>query len=176
MFRYKPLDAPELSAWKELQTAIWITDADKRRIVWANEAALEIWRADSLEELVNRPLRMSDTAEQTFIHLHERVMAGEKIRSLRTLYPKGQPTLIEMLVGQYLFPDDRVGFLVEARPVAQDAIDPSVLRNADAARYAPICMAIHTLNGAILTANALTHKIFGDVRSLRDYFCDDTDE
>lgn len=176
MFRYEPLDAPELSAWKDLQTAIWITDADKRRIVWANEAALEIWRADSREELVNRPLRMSDTAEQTFIHLHERVMAGEKIRSLRTLYPKGQPTLIEMLIGRYTLPDDRVGFLVEARPVAQDAIDPSVLRNADAARYAPICMAIHTLNGAILTANALTHKIFGDVRSLRDYFCDDADE
>ena len=40
-----------------LRTALWVFDIDHARVIWANPAALRVWRADSLNELSARDLR-----------------------------------------------------------------------------------------------------------------------
>src|SRR5580658_395488 len=39
-----------------LTTPVWIFDIDHSRVVWANQAALEVWRAGTLAELTARDL------------------------------------------------------------------------------------------------------------------------
>jgi diguanylate cyclase len=64
---YQPLDdhvtpgcgASESSRWMldRLSTAVWIFDIDAALVVWANASALDIWAADTLEELRARPMK-----------------------------------------------------------------------------------------------------------------------
>ena len=45
-----------LSFLNRLTSAVWIFDIDHSRVAWANEAALTLWRAESLDELVSRDM------------------------------------------------------------------------------------------------------------------------
>ncbi|MEO1531712.1 MAG: GGDEF-domain containing protein, partial [Pseudomonadota bacterium] len=45
------------SVVSRLQTALWVYDFSTCGIVWANEAALALWDADSMDALSKRDLR-----------------------------------------------------------------------------------------------------------------------
>ncbi len=141
---------------------MWITDVDRVGIVWANASALEIWLADSLEELVARDTSAtSETARTTLQHVRERAFSGARVRSQRTIYPRGRARLLEMAVGPYTLPDGRGALLVEGTLLDQATIDADVLRGSEAARYAPICICTLSLSGDVLTQNATVTRAFG---------------
>ena len=41
-------------AYARLRSPIWVFDFDHKRVLWGNPAALELWRAPDLEELLCR--------------------------------------------------------------------------------------------------------------------------
>lgn len=141
--RLAPLGDPRLPVFDLLEHAVWITDVDQGRIVWANTPALELWRARDLDELVNREPNLSETALTTLRHVRARVAGGTRVRSDRTMYPRGVPTLLEVVVSAFSLPDGRVALLVEGQPKRGAPIDPDVLRGAEAVRYAPLLVSTH---------------------------------
>jgi len=167
--RYTPLHDPALAVLERLDLGVWISDADEARIVWANRAALAIWRAPDLDELINRPNNNSETARVTLRHVRERVSGGLRIKSDRTIYPNGVPTLLHMTMSAYQLPDGRGALFVEAIPHTTQ-IDPDVLRASEAVRYAPLWVSTHAIDGTTLTANAAARKAFGSHFHLRDIF------
>ena len=48
------LEFAELSHYQWLSVPAWVFDVDTLRMVWANDAALAYWRADSADELLAR--------------------------------------------------------------------------------------------------------------------------
>lgn len=154
-----------------LQTAVWVTNPVEVRIMWANAAAVALWKAESLEELINRDnAGTSETARQTLLHVARRVASGVQFTSHRTIYPLGEPVLVEMKVGAFPVSDDFVGLLVEARELEDRPIDPDVLRGAETARYAPVCLATFGLDGALRTSNAMMRGTFGLRGAFRELF------
>lgn len=41
-------------AWQHISDAIWVYDLGRDVMVWANPAALDFWRANNLQELLER--------------------------------------------------------------------------------------------------------------------------
>ncbi|MEZ4315441.1 MAG: histidine kinase dimerization/phospho-acceptor domain-containing protein, partial [Polyangiaceae bacterium] len=157
-----------------LDHAVWITEPEEARIVWANPPALALWMADSPEELFSRNMAASETVRVTLLQLRERVRRGERIRSERTIYPKGFATPIQMSIGPFQLADGRMALIVEGIP-AREKPDPERLRWAEAARYSPVAVTTHGLDGATLSANTLAREMFGLAFSLADLFVDSAD-
>ncbi len=147
-----------------LDNAVWITDPDMGGIVWANRAALVMWLAKDLDDLLSRAPNPSPTIRATLTQLRDRVAAGERVRQERTIFPLGHAKRIEMTIGPYTFPDGRIGLLVEARPITQ--ADPEMVRAAEAVRYAPIIVITFSADGMMVQANTLARQTFGNTFSL----------
>lgn len=80
----------ELTLFNRLTTPVWIFDIEQMRMWWANTAALTLWNADSLEELLNRD--WSDYSEATEIRLQsylDKFRQGDSVTEQWTFYPKG---------------------------------------------------------------------------------------
>ncbi|MFO0575198.1 MAG: HAMP domain-containing sensor histidine kinase [Polyangia bacterium] len=160
--RRRPLDDPRLQAFELLGHAVWITDPDAPQVIWGNRAALALWLADDLDELVNRDFSTtSETARITLRNLRDRVAAGQRVRSERTVYPRDTPVFVEMSIGAYPLPDGRVGLLVEGQAARGPRPDPDIIRGAEAARYAPLALSTHSRDGETLTRNACASRMFG---------------
>jgi len=168
---YLPLADPKLATFDLLDQPVWITDIALGRIVWANRAAVALWRSETLDELVNRDLNLSPTMQATLKQLHERVSSGERVHQDRTIYPKGHATRIEMIIGCYPMPDDRRALLVEGRPI-RDTAAPEVLRASEAVRYAPLVVTTHALDGSTLQANTLARQVLGHHFTFQTIFAD----
>jgi len=83
-----------------LDTALWVFDIDRSRVAWANKAALSVWQAGTLEELVNRDMGadMSVTVAQRLRQYQEDfVNQGASFTELWTLYPDGVPTTLDVV-------------------------------------------------------------------------------
>ena len=164
------LDHPALAVISGLARAAWVTDVDSATIVWANAAALDLWQADSLEELVTRDTgSTTETARTALRQARERVASGRRLHSQRTIYPKGVATRTNLHVGGFELPDGRGALLVEGELLDDELVDPDVLRRSEAARYARLAISTHDLEGRTLTQNVAATETFGlhfDIRSI----------
>lgn len=165
--RILPLMDPRLAVMNGLDQPVWITDVDSVAIIWANAAALVLWRADDLDELVNRDSSgASETARTTLRHVLNRVASGRRVSSQRTIYPRGQAILVAMNVSPFALPDGRGALLVEGTPLSATTIDADVLRASEAARYAPLVICTFSLSGDTLTQNGTATRAFGSTFTL----------
>ena len=76
-----------------LSTPVWVFDPSRYQIPWANRAALELWRASSLDELARRDFRTSMSAAMAFniVHTVARLRAEGPFHEWAILEPLGQP-------------------------------------------------------------------------------------
>jgi len=169
--RFSPLADPRLEVLDLLGHPVWITDPEVVRIAWANSAAVTLWRAEDVHELINRDLAPSPTMRATVQQLRDRVAQGERFGSERTIYPKGEAVRVYMSYGAFPLPDGRVWLVVTATPL-RDGVDPEVVRAAEAVRYAPLVVTTHALDGALLQANTLARQTFGNAISFQGIFAE----
>ncbi|MFY9511740.1 MAG: ATP-binding protein [Rubrivivax sp.] len=108
-------------AW--LRLPVWVFDAERLRVAWANDAALELWRSPSLDELLARD--MSDISPQARSRLAASMAQhaqGLTVHELWTLYPHGEPRSVQLGSRAITLPDGRSGMLCAAEaPGAQFA-------------------------------------------------------
>jgi signal transduction histidine kinase len=116
------LSEPVLAAFQRVQTPIWVYDMRGHCHCWANDAALVIWRSDSLQEFVSRDLGPT-TAEQlkTAAALLATLKRGSAASMVRTFMPQGQPVTLRVRITPALWRGRLVG-LVEAHPT--ELIEP----------------------------------------------------
>ncbi|MRG95909.1 sensor histidine kinase [Polyangium spumosum] len=169
--RFSPLADPRLEILDLLGHAVWITVPEEVRIAWANHAAVALWRAADLDELINRDLTPSPTMRATVQQLRDRVAQGERFGAERTIYPKGEVVRVYMSYAPFPLPDGRVWLLVEATEL-RDALDPEVVRAAEAVRYAPLVVTTHALDGSLLQANTRARETFGNSFSFQGIFAE----
>ena len=90
--------SPEhLQALDSLVHPVWIFDIDHRKMAWANAAALELWNAPTLDELLQRSFE--DMSEATLNRLKDyqsKFQQGQRISDQWTLYPKGQAKQLQV--------------------------------------------------------------------------------
>jgi signal transduction histidine kinase len=149
-----------------LETALWVYDFDRGRIVWANRMALTLWNADDVAALTARDLaaEMSETV-RTRLRQHREDFAADPTREMRefwTLYPKGKPFRVRAALRRCTLGDGRIAMLVEAR--AEERGEPATIRSADALLHTQVITALFDSDGLELYANPAFRAAFGPGR------------
>ncbi len=137
-----------------LHTALWIYDIDNARVVWANPAALDLWRADSIDALYRRDMAadMSPGVAARLRQYQEDFIAKNATFSeVWTLYPKGQPRSVRCRFTGIRMKDGRMAMFCEG--LADYADTPEALRSAEALLHSSVMITLYDLDGHVLYSN-----------------------
>ena len=157
------------------QFPIWVFDVDTAHIVWANEAAEELWEAESLEELLDRDLSgdMSSSVRERLLQYLDQFRNGAMFDESWTLYPNGKPKTIKCRFRGCIKIDGAMAMLCEAREIKEQSHE--VLRGSQALLYTGAMVSTYDKNGRCLYANPAALRAFGQKsgqlqdRILNDY-------
>ena len=157
---------------RRLNQAIWVYDIDRCRVVMANDAALQIWQAESEADLAQRDLSkdMSTTVARRLKQYQSGFRENDATFSeLWTLYPNGKPVSLDVIYTGYRLPDGRIAMLCEATRLAETT--PETLRSAEALLHTDVMIALFAVSGPELYMNPAARNAWSsDTMQLQDLF------
>jgi len=155
-----------LPAYGWLDTPVWVFDVERSRKLWANAAALALWRAESLEELLTRDFSAQSAASRVRTQAAlESVRRGEIPQQFWTFYPRGEPVHVSARITGILTEDGRLALLFEGRSLTKEAIPSEVARRVEAFRHTGSLISLHDDQGRALTRNPAAIRAFGPVET-----------
>lgn len=138
----------------------WAIEPSPIRVVWANAAAIELWRAKDLEELLARDFGPLPGGIRTrFYAMIEELRQGRSVAGEWTLYPKGIPIQVTMHSAPIELDDGSLGALQQAIP-HKDPVDPAVVRATVALLHTSLMVALADFKGNILIKNPAAVQAF----------------
>jgi len=158
------LDAnPELSSavrgWDRLRRPVWMFDPVSFRGVYANAAALTLWGADTLDELLARDFsNLSPAVRARTDRLRDATAGGSEINERWTFYPNGRPVTVQATISTFRMDDGRGVLLFEAAPLDVGAEER---RAAEALRHTSTLITLLDDAGAILFSNPAAYAAYG---------------
>ena len=160
--------------FERLRTAIWIFDFDLCRVIWANEAALRVWGADSLAQLCEREMSQDmSVGVRTRLEQYRTDLADLSIsaKEVWTLYPNGQPCTLDVGFRGFILPDGRLAMLCEGNE--ESLREPETLRSVQALLHTPVQITLFSAGGEPLYLNPAARSAWADPSlSLIDRFAD----
>ncbi|MGI9433252.1 MAG: ATP-binding protein [Geminicoccaceae bacterium] len=160
-----------------LKSALWIFDFDEKRVIWANQAALRAWQAETLEALQGRDLGadMSPSVAQRLNQYRDDFIARDATFSeLWTLYPHGAPVTMQVVFRGVRLRDERMAMLCEANEAS--FIAPETLRSADSLLHTSVMISLFSATGDQLYRNPASRIAYGGAsRRFDDQFADPSD-
>lgn len=166
-----PLSA-RLEALQESIIPVWVYDHDTFRVRWANPSALELWRATTVEELLERDL--SDISPATRTRLDNYLLSlrsGQRIVEDWTLYPRGKPTPMTLHGSGVELDDGRLAILFQA-VLKETPIEPSMLRGAESLRHTSLMVSLVNSRGEVVFHNPAALRTFGNAAAVDSWFAD----
>lgn len=151
-----------LGAFEILNVPVWLFDVEQDQIVWANKAALELWRASSVDDIQKR--RMPELSETARARVHaslEMVKAGQVFDDYWTVYPGGEPVTFEATFSGAALADGRLGLLTQARIANEREFPGELKRRVESYRHAPSPISLHRPDGAAFLRNPAAIRAFG---------------
>ena len=155
-----PAPVPDLAALEQRRNAVWIFDLQNFGVAWANEAGIRFWRANSLQELLERDF-VSDMslATQDRLTAYRTLLIEQGARQERwTLYPKGLPQSVDCIVSPVNFPERGIAMQIEAFPVgavmASDRLDMEI------ARMSASAILVFDLSGEMVWQSPSAYSLF----------------
>ena len=145
-----------------LSVPLWVFDIDESHVLWANDAALALWKAKDRDELFARDMSadMSASIEQRLKQYQNEFLSnGRTFNELWTLYPNGQPHTYRVCLHPHPLPDGRMAMLCEAHTEEQQL--PERLRSSEALNHIPVCISLISKDAQTLYANAAAHMTYG---------------
>ena len=118
-----------------LQRPVWVFDDVRKRTLYANQAALELWRAPSLDALRARDFSASSPAVRARMSdLAARLESGV-VEERWTFYPDGKAVTVNTMISRIALPDGGWAMLCEGvrlRPEAEEQRAIEALRHTSA--------------------------------------------
>lgn len=151
----------QLAGYERLQTPIWIYDIQNLKMRWANRAALQLWNAASLEELLSRDLSQVSTATYTRLQSYlELFKQGETIIEQWTFYPQGKAVSVRCTCSGILIEKDCLAMLVEAERITN--IEQEALRSIEALRHTTVAISLCNKSGELIFQNPAAINCYGN--------------
>jgi len=139
---------------QRISLPVWVFDIDQSCVHWANAAALQMWRADSLEELCLRDMG-SDMSVSVARRLRQYQSDfehhGATFSEQWTIYPAGEPVSMNMQLSGIRLADQRMAMLCESRIIEPDT--PEALRSVEALLHTPVMISLYDQTGDVLYRN-----------------------
>lgn len=151
---------PELvAAWSLLKRPIWLFDPIACRGVYANPAALHLWGAVNLDELLARDFSLLSPAVRARTdRLAAATAQGATVSERWTFYPMNVPTTVEAAISSLAMPDGQDVLLFEASPVGAE---DEALRALEAFRHTPSVVSVFDSFGGQLYSNPAAFAVYG---------------
>ncbi len=148
-----------MRAWDALRRPIWLFDPASLRGLYANRAALALWGAASLEELLARDFSaLSPAVRARTQRLAQATAQGEEVNEQWTFYPHGRPVTVEATISTYREAGVPAALLFEAAP--SDA-QPDDRRAAEALRHTATLITLFDTAGLAIFANPAAFAAYG---------------
>jgi len=165
----------ELGFADRLQTAVWVFDIERQRILWANRAALGLWRATELDELLQRDFGtdMSSATATRLQNYLDTFRRGETVTESWTFFPDSTPTTVMCRCSGYPLDDGELVMLVEGTPM--DSVEAPTLRAVEALRHSSVLISVYDVNGKLLFRNPAAEETIGATGTLSQHFVHDED-
>jgi CheY-like chemotaxis protein len=163
-------DGAPLTAWNSLRRAVWMFDPVSCRGVYANPAALRVWDAPDLDELLSRDFsKLSPAVQVRLDRLKDVTANGEEVEERWTFYPNGQPVTVTTLISTIALDDGRSVLLVEA---TEAEVGAEERRAVEALRHSAGPVGLFDGQGSILFANPGAYATYGEGVGLAERFAD----
>lgn len=155
-----------LAALEWTDTPMWVFDLTGKQMRWSNQAGLEFWNASSLEDFLARDF--SDLSPSTIIrnqaHMDEHIV-GRCGHEQWTLYPKGQPTTVDIHSVGITLPEGHRAILYEVLHIMKSP-DPFIPRGVEAMQQTPLVIALFRIaDGSVVMRNPAGVQHFGSVNA-----------
>ena len=153
-------------AWDRLKRPVWVFDQAHLRTLYANPAALELWDAPTLEDILARDF--SDQSETARLR-GERLLAltadGGQATERWTFYPRGRPMTVDTVVSTLRLENGGVALLLEGMSV--DFLSDE-RRAVEALRHASTAISLFDARGHALFTNPAAWNLYGENARLAD--------
>jgi rsbT co-antagonist protein RsbR len=149
-----------------------VYDHGPGRFVWANDAALELWRASDREEFLSRDLSNTSDAARARIDNSLRIAeGGGTVKEDWTFYPRDVPTTVTIHSSGVRLDDGRLALLGQA--IAKGCtLDPTMVRGVEAVRHSTVMVSLLEESGERLFDNPAALRAFGGSAPLEGRFAD----
>ncbi len=139
---------------------VWVFDVDHSRVLWANEPALDLWDAASMEQLAARDLSldMSTSVRNRLRQCQERFWQGVHFDEHWTIFPLGKPRTLLLRFRGCLLESGRMAMLSEGQVI--HAADLDNLRSTQALLYTDVMVTTYSAAGDCTYANPAAHEAF----------------
>lgn len=136
---------------------VWVFDIQNCCMKWANNCAVELWNASSLQDLLDRDFR-TGMSEATITRLATYLVQfeqGQQMIDQWTFYPKGEAKTVKIVAsGIRLSADEsKPSMLVEAFPLLKGDLDAETLRGVEMLRHLPVPVCQFDMTGKIMFQN-----------------------
>lgn len=148
----------------------WVFRIDSHQIWWGNHAAVRFWGATSQEELCQKDFSSDSlSVRQRLRQLYDTTEAYSFIRESWTLYPEGQPQMMEISLSPMpIGPEQVPAILVQIEGQSSFIGDADNKRQLNAMRYTPLMVSTIDVAGTLLSQNPGSILTFG--RRAQDVF------
>ena len=168
-----------LETYNRIMIPVWVFDIDTSRVCWANPAALELWRTDSLEQLQTRDMQseMSPMVAERLKQYQQDFFNGESFTEIWTLYPNGEPCTMRLIFSGLRLDDGRMAMFCQAVAEREKSAEtPETLRSAQALMHTSVMISLYDLDGKSLYSNpAARAALLEGAPKLLDRFVDRAD-
>lgn len=148
-----------LDAWDSLRRPVWLFDPVSCRGVYANVAALALWGAVDLAELLSRDFsKLSPAVRTRTERLRTATAEGREVEERWTFYPNGSPVTVQAVISTIALDDGRDVLLFEAAGVEVEAEER---RAVEALRHSSGPVGLFDGEGRSLFANPAAFAAYG---------------
>ncbi len=152
-------DGGRLDAWDRLRRPVWLFDPVSCRGVYANIAALALWGAADLDELLARDFsKLSPAVRARTDRLRAATTEGREVEEHWTFYPNGSPVTVQAVISTVALADSREVLLFEAAAVEVEAEER---RAVEALRHSSGPVGLFDGEGKSLFANPAAFAAYG---------------
>ncbi|WP_454714647.1 ATP-binding protein [Caulobacter segnis] len=142
----------------QLRRPIWVFDDVRKRKVYANRAAVDLWGAATLDELLARDFSDQSTAVRTRMEdIATRIEGGAAAEERWTFYPNGVPVAVNTTISRIALPGGGHAMLFEGAVVETEAEQQRAI---EALRHTSALVSLYDADG---------FRIFGNPASLASY-------
>ena len=160
----------DLRAWNRLKTPIWIFDLENEKIWWANESALPLWKANSLESLLSRKRKQVSASTRARLHEYsERLKRGESFRKQWKFHPHKKTITINSICSGIKLPSGKIVMLIEGEPMRDSLLKSEHhLRMLEFFRHSEALISLYDLDGNFILQNSTAQIYYHSDQNLNE--------
>ena len=152
---------------KDAQPA-WLWDVGRRRMAWANQAAVTFWQESSPFDLIDRLFSPAEIAAIEFGQTFDALPADQHENISVVLFPTAGGQRVEATCRRHPLPDGRSGLLVHVLDAESEDDSHTLERIRSALENMPGVVSVFGTDGKVLLESELAKETFGPYSSLPD--------